>query len=202
MLSLFRSVLGAQIDGLAPSVRRRYDLAPGERITSRGEMDTWNRMPWLRLAMPFLPGNHKQVPVELVNIGSIDGNGQPSLEWHREFHYPGGARRMTTVSQMAPTQLACPCVLDTMPATGAFGTAVTLMVAPSADREALAQVAVGPQFMMIAGRRLPQAWLARTRVEAVDHAIDARTYYAEVTIRHALFGKMFGYRGQLTLVDA
>lgn len=200
MLSLFRVVLGAQIDALAPSVRRRYDLAPGERLESRGEMETWNRAPWLRLLMPFLPGNHKRVPVSLTNLGSVDRHGRPMLEWHREFQYPGGIRHMVSINQVAPVQLACPCVLDVIPATRAPGTAVTLMVAPSADREALAQVAVGPQYVVLGSRMLPQPWLARMRVEAVEHAIDARTYYAEVTVRHFLFGKLFGYRGQLTLV--
>ncbi len=200
MLSLFRSVLGAQIDSLAPVLRHHYDVMPGERTESVGELETWNRLPFLRHLIPFLPSNQKRVEVRLINIGAQDKRGRATLEWHREFKYPDRSVRMVTINQTAPTQLACPCVLDrTVPPRGP-GSAVTMMLEPSADHEALAQVAIGPQYLALAGRLFPQPWMARSKVEAVEHAIDLHNYYVDIAVSHPIFGRIFGYRGRMTLL--
>jgi Domain of unknown function (DUF4166) len=106
---------------------------------------------------------------------------------------------MMSYNQFAPAPLACPCVLDVLKPARGPASGVTMMLEPSADREALAQIAVGPQYMVLGNRLFPQPWMARLKVEAVEHAIDANTYFADITISHPLFGRMFGYRGRMTL---
>ena len=73
------------------------------------------------------------------------------------------------------------------------------MVDPSADGRALAVVSVGPQYL-IRGRfmrALPGA--SHLRADGAEYAISDDEFYSEITVRHPLLGRLFGYSGRLRI---
>ncbi|MDW8395338.1 MAG: DUF4166 domain-containing protein, partial [Anaerolineae bacterium] len=196
-LSLFRAVLGADFERLAPVLQRHYDLSLGQTATLSGTMQTWARFAWMRLFIPFMPKNAQDVPVVVRNAGVCNARGDICFEWRREFRYPSGTQRSDTLTQPAPAwaQKFGACVMDVFPQPAPIGIVLALEV--SEDGQSLTQRAPGPQFLLV-GQRL--VWLppfARLQVHALERALDAQRIYTEVTIRHPLLGDLFGYRGEL-----
>ena len=196
--SLFRLILGADIDRLAPVLKRHYDVAPGEEIIVHGPMDVWNRVPWLRSAISFMPAPGKAIPVHVRSVGVLRG-GQPCFEWFREFRYASGTQVSYTLTGAPPGTQVVPCVMDMINQPPNIGVVQRLMI--SDDGRTLKQVTYGPQYAIAGARFLPLPTPFHISSIAIERAVDERTIHTEVTISHWLLGRMFGYGGTLTVED-
>lgn len=194
--SLFRSTLGLAFDQLAPVLQRHYDLLPDQEVVIEGKMDAWNRYSFARFAIPFMPVPGIGVPVRVVNRGVLDA-GEVCYEWKREFRNPGGTAMSYTLTRPAPSG-ALPCVLDTFNQPPNIG--VTLGLEVLENGTVLKQVNAGPQYAINNGRRIALPAPFQVNSIAIERAMDDHTIHTEVVISHAIFGKMFGYSGMLTLV--
>ena len=196
MHSLFRSVLGAQFDRLAPVLKRHYDIGPEQTVTVQGNMDCWNRFEWARVFIPFSPKNGQAVPVVVRNRTLLQAN-QPCFEWHREFHYPSGTQLNYTLTRTDPRN--CPgCVLDMFNQPPNIG--VTLKLEMSDDGRTLTQTARGAQYAILGNRFIALPGLFNINTVAIERALDERHVHTEVVISHPLFGRLFGYSGDLEVL--
>lgn len=194
--SLFRLILGTDIDRLAPALKQHYDVEPGEEIIVQGPMDAWNRVPWLRPAIPFMPAPGNAIPVYVRSVGGLR-HAQPCFEWFREFHYTSGTQVSYTLTRTPPSSHTVPCVMDTFNQSPNIGVVQRLMI--SDDGTTLKQVTYGPQYAIVGTRLLPLPALLHISSVAIEHAVDEHTIHTEVTVSHWLLGRMFGYSGTLTV---
>ncbi len=194
--SLFRLILGADIDRMAPALRHHYDVAPGEEVIVSGPMDAWNRVSWLRPAVPFMPVAGKDIPVQVRCVGLMD-RGEPCFEWHREFRYASGINISYTLTRTPPGSHVVPCVMDTFNQPPNIG--VVQRLALSGDGTLLKQVTYGPQYAIVGRKLLLLPKPFHIYSVATERALDDRTIHTEVAVSHWLLGPMFGYRGRLTV---
>jgi Domain of unknown function (DUF4166) len=199
MQSLFRTVLGANFDRLAPALKLHYDVAPGETVLVQGEMDCWNRFEWARPLIPFSPKNGRAVPVVVRNQTILPKvvnlrEDVPCFEWHREFFYPSGTQLSYTLTQADPRNKPG-CVLDMFNQPPNIG--VTLHVEVSTDGRTLTQTARGAQYAIFGSRRVALPGLFNIHTMAIERALDEVQVQTEVVISHPLFGRLFGYSGTL-----
>jgi hypothetical protein len=195
--SPYRSALGTRFDTLAPALKRHCDLAAGQRIQIDGTMSAWNRYPWLRAVIPFMPLPAKDIRVIVDHLGRID-NGELCYESTRAFHNPGGVQYSYTLTRPAPARNGQACVLDTF--NDPPNIAVTLALTVLEGGRVLQQVNHGPQFALFGARRLALPGLMHVHSIAIERALDEDTIQTEVVIRHPLLGRMFGYSGVLKLI--
>jgi hypothetical protein len=195
--SLFRAALGPAFDRLAPVLQRHYDLLPGQEVVIEGRMDAWNRYPFARAVIPFMPVPGVGIPVRVLNRGLLDA-GEVCYEWKREFQNPNGTAMSYTLTRPAPPAGHLPCVLDTFNQPPNIG--VTLGLEVLEDGKVLKQVNAGPQYALNNGRRIALPTPFQVNSIAIERAMDDRTLHTEVVISHAIFGKMFGYSGTLMLI--
>ena len=192
--SLFRQALGSAFDTLAPALKWHYDLPPGHAVTIEGRMRAWNRYPWLRLFIPFMPIPGEDLRVVVHNLGMLD-RGEVCYEWRRLFHYPNRLLTSYTLTRPSPGEVQ-PAVLDT------FGQpaniAVTLALTVMDNGAVLKQTNAGVQYALFGPRKLALPRFMHVQSIATERAIDERTIRTEVAISHPLLGRMFGYSGQLT----
>jgi hypothetical protein len=194
--ALFRAVLGANFDKLAPVLQKHYDLAPLQVAVLRGEMIGWNRYQWLRPLMPFAPRNGA-AHVEVHNRSFGDA-GQICFEWRRTFRYRDGAKTHHTHTITRPARNPYEaCVLDTFVQTPMIG--ITLQLAVQDDGHTLTQTAFGPQFLIAGQRYIRLPRLFNIRATATEQALNETQVQSHITISHALFGPLFGYSGALQL---
>lgn len=194
--SLFRAVLGPAFDRLAPVLQRHYDLLPDQAIVIEGKMEAWNHYTVARIAMPFMPRPGIGIPVRVVNRGVVD-NEEICYEWWREFQHPHGTVLSYTLTRPAPASGDLPCVLDTFNQPASIG--VTLGLEVIDDGMALKQVNAGAQYAIRNGKRLALPAPFHVNTLAIERAMDDHTIHTEVVVSHAVFGRMFGYRGSLLL---
>ena len=198
-LSLYRSVLGAEFEKLTPVLQRHYDVEPGRTVILEGVMDAWNRFPMLRLAIPFLPRQQKNVPVTATLRGVRDHKGRVCLEWVREFRYVSGVLKSTSLHQPPPRPLVVPSILESFVQRYRPKVGLTLMIDPSAEGNALATVSVGPQYLIGGLRMWKLPGAAHLQVDGAEHTIGGDEIYSEVTVRHPILGRVFGYSGRLKI---
>ena|GEM_PF-1593299 len=209
-ISLYRLILGADIERLAPALKRHYDVPPGKEVSVRGPMDVWNRVEWLRQVMPFMPLPGRAIPVYVRSLGvmrptrldsglgaSGSPGGQPCFEWFREFRYSSGTLVSYSITRTPPGTQAAPCVMDMINQPPNLGVVQRVMV--SDDGRTLKQVSYGPQYAIVGARLVPLPLPLRITVIGIERAVDECTIHTEVTTRHWLLGPMFGYRGTLTV---
>jgi hypothetical protein len=194
--SLFRLILGAQIDQLAPALKRHYDVAPGQQVIVSGPMDAWNRVPWLRPFIPFMPVPGKAVPVHVRSVGVMD-RGEPCFAWYREFRNPTGTALSYTLTRTPPGSHTVPCVMDTFNQPPNIGVVQRLFI--SDDGRTLKQVTYGPQYALFGRRTLLLPKPFHIQSIAVERALDDNTIHTDVSIRHWALGPMFGYSGALAV---
>ncbi len=194
--SLFRLILGTEIDRLAPALKRHYDVALGQQVIVEGPMDAWTRVPWLRSFIPFMPLPGKAVPVHVRSVGVMD-RGEPCFAWYREFRNPTGTSLSYTLTRTPPGSHIVPCVMDTFNQPPNIGVVQRLFI--SDDGRALKQVTFGPQYAIFGRRlfRLPAPFHIHSL--AVERALDDDKIHTDVSIRHWLLGPMFGYSGTLNV---
>jgi hypothetical protein len=193
MNSLFRTALGDDFEQLAPVLQRHYDLAPDQEVVVEGAMEAWNRFPWARALAAFMPIPAERVPVRVLNRGVMDA-GQVCYEWQREFLYPG--RTVTSYTLTRPDRAGQPArVLDTFNRPANIGLTLALTVRDAG--RVLVQVTAGPQYLIRGGRYVPLPRLLHIYSLAEERALDDDRIYTEVTVSHPLFGRLFGYRGEL-----
>lgn len=110
--SIFRTVMGADFDGLHPELRRRFSvgLASGQACTGRGVMDrVWHGR---GLVKPFLalggtrnilvPREGRNVPFTIENVPYADGFGRETVTFVRTFDLPGRPRRFDAQMVLSP----------------------------------------------------------------------------------------------------
>jgi hypothetical protein len=193
MKALFRVALGDDFERLAPVLRRHYDLLPDEEVIVEGVMETWNRFPWARALAPFMPIPAQGVLVRVRNRGVVDA-GEICYEWQRAFYYPD--RTITSYTLTRPDRAGQPArVLDTFNRPANIG--LTLALTLSDDGRALIQTTTGPQYAIRGARYLPLPRFLRVYSVAEERALDGDRIYTQVTVSHPLFGRLFGYRGEL-----
>lgn len=195
--SLFRSVLGPAFNRLAPVLQRHYDLLPDQEIVIAGKMDAWNRYRFARVVIPFMPVPGVGIPVRVLNRGLLNG-GEICYEWQREFRNPNGTAMSYTLTRPAPHAGGQPCVLDTFNQPPNIG--VTLALEVMDDGKALKQTNAGAQYVIRNGRRIALPSPFHVNSIAIERAMDDHTIHTEVVISHAIFGRMFGYSGTLSIV--
>jgi hypothetical protein len=195
MQSLFRAVLGLDFERLAPALRRHYDVAPNETVLMQGEMDCWNRFEWVRVLIPFAPKNGADVPV-MVRNRTLSQDNQPCFEMHREFGYPSGTQVSYTLTRADPRS-GLACVLDTFNQPPNIG--MTQKLSVSEDGKTLTQTAAGVQYAIFGSKLVALPGLFNIRAVATERAIDDENVFVEVIISHALFGRLFGYCGTLSI---
>ena len=194
--SLFRLILGTEIDRMAPALKRHYDVAPGEEVSVSGPMDAWNNVPWMRPFIPFMPAPGKAIPVHVRSVG-VMAHGQPCFEWLREFRHPSGTSTSYTLTRTPPKSQVVPCVMDTFNQPPNIGVVQRLML--SDDGTTLKQVTWGAQYAISGRRLMPLPWPMHIRSVAFERALDDQTIHTEVAISHWLLGPMFGYSGTLVV---
>ncbi len=194
--ALFRSALGRDFDRLAEVLQLHYDLAPGYAVRVEGEMTTWNRLGALHALIPLSPKTGK-AHVRMLNRGLLDDHGTICFEWRREFHFADAEQTTYTLTKPEPGG-ASHHVLDTFVQFPPL--AMTLRLDVSQDGQTLTQTAAGPQYALIAGRRLKLPSLFALKIVAMEQALSDQRIYTEVTISHPLVGNLFGYSGKLTVI--
>jgi hypothetical protein len=193
MNTLFKIALGQDFERLAPVLKRHYALLPDQEVVVEGTMETWNRFAWARALVPFMPIPARSVPVRVRNRGVVDA-GEICYEWQREFRYPG--RTITSYTLTRPDRAGQPFrVLDTFNHPANIG--LTLALAVSDAGQVLTQTTAGPQYAIRGKRYLPLPRLLHIYSLAEERALDEDRIYTEVTVSHPLFGRLFGYRGEL-----
>lgn len=198
--SLFRLILGADIDRMAPALKRHYDVAPGEEVVVHGPMTAWNRVPWLRPAIPFMPVPGKDIPVYVRSVGLIDHE-EPCFEWHREFRHTSistsGTSMSYTLTRTPPGSHVVPCVMDTFNQPPNIGVVQRLIL--SDDGTVLKQITYGAQYAIVGRKLLPLPKPFHIHSVATERALDECTIHTQVAVSHWLLGPMFGYSGTLTI---
>jgi hypothetical protein len=196
MSSLFRTALGGDFDQLALVLQRHYDLALGQQVVVEGTMETWNRLPWARALAPFMPIPAERVSVRVLNRGVMDAS-ELCYEWQREFRYP--TCTLTSYTLTRPDRAGQPArVLDTFNRPANIGLTLALTVRDAG--QALIQTTVGPQYLIRGERYLPLPRFLHIYSLAEERALDEDRIYTEVTVSHPLFGRLFGYRGELRVL--
>jgi hypothetical protein len=195
--SPYHAALGARFESLAPVLKRHCDLREGQTARIEGRMDAWNRYPFLRLFIPFMPIAAKDIRVVVEHRGLID-RGELCYESMRAFHNPGGIAYSYTLTRPL-SGTASPCVFDTFNQPPNIGVTLGLEINDS-GRE-FRQFTVGPQFALFGERRLRLPGFANIRSVATERAIDDETIHTDVVIEHPLLGRMFGYAGTLKLIS-
>ncbi len=195
-MSLFRYALGPTFDSLHPVLQRHYDPPQGS-VVLKGEMETWNRVPFLRVALPFAPRNAAAVKVVVRNDARRDAQGMPTYEWQREFHYPQGVLRSSTLTRLSPVH-AHEHVMDVFPPPTATGIELRLSILE--DGFALMQRSTSNQYLLIGLRRLRLPLPLRVSVCALERALSEDEVESDVVIGHPWLGRLFGYRGKLKLI--
>jgi hypothetical protein len=191
----YRHALGSGFDALAPALIRHCDLRAGQSVTIEGRMDAWSRFPILRLFIPFMPRPATGVRAVVTNRGVLDA-GELCYETVRTFYNPDGVAESYTLTRPHVEAPAKPWVLDTFnkPA----NIAVSLAINASDGGQALRMVTGGPQYALFGTHRLRLPALANVGTLAIERALDAQTIQIDVTVTHALLGRLFGYSGILS----
>lgn len=202
MDSLFRAVLGNQINHLAPALQLHYDIPLGCTVIVTGKMDMWNRFGALRLLTPFAPKNQQSVDVCVKNRTlQLKGDTLPSFEWQREFRYVCGTQYSYTLSKattsVSGNNATC-SIMDLYNYPPSMG--ITLDVQVSDDGNMLTQVTTGlPQYWIQSGQFVRLPGLFNMSISAVERAVGPTTIHTEVVVSHKVWGRCFGYTGELEL---
>jgi len=193
MNALFRTALRSDFERLAPVLKRHYDLLPDQEVIVEGAMETWNRFPWARALAPFMPIPAQGVSVWVRNRGVVDA-GEICYEWQREFRYSG--RTITSYTLTRPDRAGQPArVLDTFNRPANIG--LTLALTLGDDGRALIQTTAGPQYAIRGARYLALPRFLHVYSVAEERALDEDRIYTRVSVSHPLFGRLFGYQGEL-----
>ena len=188
---IFRNIFGADWDRLSPVFRQHYANRPFSRdeVVVEGMMDvelSWLARllsPLLRLSGALVPIAGRNIPVT-VTFRSEPGKGAFILD--REFRFPG---RKPYHFRSAMLPAGGSEVIEWMPIGLGWRAAFS-----SAD----GQVRLDHRGYALRcfGRAIPipLEWLFG-RGEAWERAIDDTRFAMAMTIRHPLFGMLYGYSG-------
>jgi Domain of unknown function (DUF4166) len=190
----FRLAFGDRFDTLAPARKRHYDLDADQALEIEGRMAAWNRYPFLRLFIPFMPLPADDIRVVVQHRGVID-NGELCYESLRLLHYPDGIARSYTLTR--PLSASPSAVFDTFNQPPNIG--VTLHVELNDAGRELRQITRGPQYALFGRRRACLPGFANIHTVATERALDAQRIRTEVIVEHPLLGRMFGYHGTFTV---
>ncbi|MFJ6083481.1 DUF4166 domain-containing protein [Streptomyces sp. NPDC092369] len=110
--SIFRTVMGADLDRLHPQLQRRFSvgLASGEACVGRGVMDRiWHGgafvKPFLALGATrniLVPREGRDVPFVIENVPYVDTYGRETVSFVRTFDFPAGRRRFDAQMVLSP----------------------------------------------------------------------------------------------------
>ncbi len=189
--SIFRNIFGASWDQLPPVFREHYANRPFSRdvVVVEGVMDVelsgMARLfaPLLRISGALVPIEGREIPVTVTFRSEPDS---AAFIFDREFRFPG---REPYHFRSAMVPLGGNEVIEWM-AIG-FGWRAAFSYAEGQvrlDHRGYALRCFGRVIPM------PVEWLFG-RGEAWERAIDDTRFAMEMTIRHRLFGMLYGYRG-------
>lgn len=197
-MSVFRQALGVAFEQMHPTLQLHYDPPADATVTLRGVMETWNRFPLLRLALPFAPLNAARVEVVVRNRVRHIAGGALAYEWQREFRYPGHVLSSHTLTRLSPLHPR-DHVMDCFPPP--FATAIELSLSLAEGGAALVQQSTSYQYALLGRRQLRLPVPLQVRVSALERTVGEHEIETEVTISHVWLGRLFGYRGRLALID-
>jgi hypothetical protein len=188
---IFRNIFGASWDQLPPVIREHYANRPFSRdvVVVEGVMDVelsgMARLfaPLLRISGALVPIEGREIPVTVTFRSDPDSK---AFIFDREFRFAG---RKPYHFRSAMVPVAGHEVIEWM-AIG-FGWRAAFSYAEGQvrlDHRGYALRCFGRVIPM------PVEWLFG-RGEAWERAIDDTRFAMEMTIRHRLFGMLYGYRG-------
>ncbi len=197
-MSIFRQALGEAFDDLHPAMRRRFDLAPGQRSIGRGVMHrVWRgpayMTPFLALGSSrhlLFPEAGSDIPFTIENCGYRDGLGREAVSFVRTFEMGPSLRRRFDAAMVFDPHRG---IVDFLGTHHHVAATLDLTVSDGGlDLRSTAQsIAVGRWWP------LPSWATGHARVrESYDECADQ--YVISVRVEHPVCGPIFGYDGRFT----
>lgn len=193
--SLFAQALGNEWDKVHPTVRRHYDLHPGDERLLRGEMSEVFHSLWVkpfilfgRLFGALVPYRGNNVPVEVRNYCEAGNN---HLQWRRRFFFPG-RKPYPFASRME--HLAGNEIVEFVRL--GLGIRMTLSV----EEGALCYTTNGYLWRLGPLRLTLPDWLFFGSGTITERGVDSEQVDLDFTLVHPLFGPSFRYAGRFRLI--
>lgn len=196
MKALFEQALGEQWSQLHPTVRRHYDLKPGDELLLRGEMSEVFHSLWVkpfiifgRLFGALVPYRGNNVPVEVHNLCKESSN---ALHFRRTFFFPG-RKPYPFISRME--HLADNEIVEFVRL--GLGIRMTLSV-----KEGALCFATNGYLWRAGPLRLTLPdWLFFGSGVITERGVDAENVDLDFSLVHPLFGLSFRYAGRFKIID-
>ncbi len=199
MKPLFEQALGADWERLHPTVRRHYNLKPGEQLLLHGEMSEVYHSLWVkpfiligRLFGALVPYRGNNVPVEVHNLCRPGSN---ALHFRRTFFFPN-RRPYPFFSRMEPLQE------NEIVEFVRLGLGIRMKL--SVRDGVLCYTTNGYLWRPRLWRRVPLRltlpdWLFFGSGTITERGLSDDEVALDFTLRHPLFGRSFRYAGRFKL---
>ena len=200
---VFELGIGADFARLHPQMQRRFGVGvhAGYACVGRGVMREVRRGPWWVRTFLLLgatrnimfPESGSEVPFQIDNYPYIDNFGRETVTFVRSMEVSRARRRRFDATMIYSAQRGC--VVDYLGTHQHLAVDLALTVT---DQGGLRLVSGAQRFYE--GRiafKFPALFTGRAYLE--EHYDEERERYViDLEVRHAIFGLLFGYRGDFT----